>query len=118
MATAYSIDNAEWTFTDDVFMARNDQGGYVQVRNENPWAFMRLTDEANRYVVPINGTTPAAQNPQSSAATGLIAWRNMIVEVMPFAPFPAETARPARSSDSRDSNNAGGAWAVHMFGWV
>lgn len=118
MATAKSIDDAEWTFTDDLFNARNDQGGYVQVRNENPWAFVRFTDEAQRYVVPINGTTVAAQNPLSSAATGLFSWRNALVEVMPFAPFPNELARPPRSNDSRDSNNAGGTWAVHFFGWL
>ena len=118
MATAYTIENAEWTLTDDLYDARSDQGGYVQVRNENPWAFVRFADEANRYVVPINGSTPAVLNPLSSAATGLFSWRRTPVEVMPFAPFPNELARPPRSNDSRDSNNAGGTWAVHFFGWL
>jgi hypothetical protein len=110
--SAYAIDNAEWTWCVDVQTVRSDQGGFIQQRTENPWAFVRFADpaEQRQYVVPFNGAAWIGAN-------GLPAGRPGAAEIMPFLPFPLETARPARTSGG-GSDNAGGAWAVHFFGWI
>ena len=113
MPTALGMDQAEWTFTDDLQTVRSDQGGFFQNRTENPWAFVRFSDpgEVRQYVVPINGAAWPGTN-------GQMPGRYSPNEVMPYLPFPLESARAARTSDSRDPQNAGGPVAVHFFGWI
>lgn len=110
--SAFAFDNAEWTFSDSVETVRNDQGGFIQQRAENPWALVRFLDptEPFRYIVPING----AAWPMNGLPPGRIG----ATEVMPYLPWPLESARPARTSDSRDVNNAGGPVAIHFYGWI
>jgi hypothetical protein len=109
--SAYAIDNAEYTFCDDIQVVRGIDGGAVQMRTELPWAFVRFADgsEPNRYVMPINGT--------SFVFNGSLVVRYSLTEVMPYQAWPLETSRPARTSNA-SPDNAGGPVAVHFYGWI